>query len=193
MYNITYFHKLRQQGLLKEFYPEIYALIGVKQPERWHPEGDAFQHTMLVIEQALQRYPDDSLVYWGAVCHDLGKALTPVHEWPKHYGHARRGLKPTETLLTDLDMERDFISHVQILVEYHMHIHQADQMKDSTYEKIYNDICSRVGKDFAIILISKLAKLGVCDHYGRGNIDPNAHYELPWIFYNKMLSIKENK
>lgn len=186
---------MREQNTLQDMYPEVYDLIGVAQPEQWHPEGDAYEHTMLVLEQASKRYLGNDAVLLGALCHDLGKARTPQHLWPKHYGHAALGIplvgRTLDRLRTlgRLYISEDIIKEVEILTEYHMHIHLADKMKASTYKRIYDDIHSRVGYDRVVEVIINLARLGVCDHFGRGNVDPNERYILPWIFMEKMLEI----
>lgn len=154
-------------------HPEILALIGVPQPIEWHPEGDAYNHTMLVASQAKLRYPHNERVFWGAICHDLGKALTQA-TWPKHYGHADKGVVPTKALLQRIGFDEEFIKDVCFMTKYHMHIHDAFKLKATTLIRIYKD----AGGDYD--LLEDFSKLGVCDHYGRGGIDINDYHANPF-------------
>lgn len=170
-------------------YPELKALQGVTQPERWHPEGDAFEHTLLVVDQQQARYPYDPVLNLAAVCHDFGKALTPKDKWPKHYGHADLGIKPSREFLDRLDISNDVKDIVLFLVKYHMHMHQVRVMNHKTYLKLYIE-ASKLA--VPTIVLSKLAKLGVCDHYGRGGVDPNERYVDPFIFISIMREFEHN-
>ena len=77
-------------------FPEIAALDGVPNPAKYHPEIDSFIHTMLVLQQAVKLTENTNLnksaVRFAAICHDLGKALTPKENWPSHHGTKKRGL-----------------------------------------------------------------------------------------------------
>lgn len=173
-------------------YPELQALVGVPQPERWHPEGDAFEHTMMVLDQANQRYPEDRIINLAAVCHDLGKALTPKDTWPKHYGHETLGLQPTMQFLSRLNLTQDTIDCVMFLVKYHMHMHKVRVMNYKTYLKIYLE-SDKLLKGAPMWALLKLAKLGVCDHYGRGGVDPNERYIEPIEFVSIMTELDKAK
>ena len=80
-----YFETLHQVGALKILFPEIAALDGVSNPVKYHPEIDSFIHTMLVLQQSVKLTENTNLntnlnksaVRFAAICHDLGKALTP--------------------------------------------------------------------------------------------------------------------
>ncbi|MCG6424081.1 multifunctional CCA tRNA nucleotidyl transferase/2'3'-cyclic phosphodiesterase/2'nucleotidase/phosphatase, partial [Vibrio parahaemolyticus] len=83
---------LRQCGALAVVLPEIDALFGVPQPEKWHPEIDTGIHTLLVAEQAA-KLSSSAVVRFAAQVHDLGKGVTPPSEWPSHKMHCHTGLK----------------------------------------------------------------------------------------------------
>lgn len=153
--------------------PELEALKEVPQPAQWHSEGDAYVHTLMVIEEALDRYPNNYNVLLGALCHDFGKALTQK-TWPKHYGHANLGIKPTVDFLSRLGMDSQTIENVAYLTKYHMHVHDAFKLKATTLIRMWQDAkCN-------LILVSNLCRLGICDHYGRGGVDPSEVYENPY-------------
>jgi tRNA nucleotidyltransferase (CCA-adding enzyme) len=86
-----FFRVLRACGALKIMLPELDALFGVPQPPQHHPEIDTGDHVMLSIDIARQRF-DTLIVTWAALMHDLGKGLTPKHEWPKHIRHEIKGV-----------------------------------------------------------------------------------------------------
>ena len=66
---------LRREGALTQC-PELLAMLGVPQDPRWHPEGDVWVHTLMVLDEAVKERPDDPrearLLLWAALCHDLG-------------------------------------------------------------------------------------------------------------------------
>ena len=100
-----FFEVLKEADCLGEWFPEIAALVGVSQPCKYHPEGDAFIHTMGVIDREELTTP---IARYGALCHDLGKALTPKEEWPKHHGHDERGDVPVRDLSNRLRVPNDW-------------------------------------------------------------------------------------
>ncbi len=92
-----FFDVLREVGALKVILPELDVLFGVPQSAQYHPEVDSGLHSLMVLDRSAEL--DGSLaVRFSALVHDLGKALTPVEEWPAHHGHEQRGLEPIEAL-----------------------------------------------------------------------------------------------
>lgn len=87
-----FFRLLHSAGLLEATFPEIHALIGKTQPEVYHPEGDAFEHVMLIVDEVAGR-TENITARFAALCHDLGKGVTPLEMLPHHYGHEVRGLE----------------------------------------------------------------------------------------------------
>lgn len=102
---------LRELGALDQLFPEIRALIDVPQDPEWHPEGDVFIHTQLVIDRARELidelpYAKQVTVMLAALCHDFGKpATTEFSEgrW-RSRGHEEAGVEPTARLLDCLNM-----------------------------------------------------------------------------------------
>lgn len=81
-----FFRNLLNADLLDVTFPEIFALIGKAQPIEYHPEGDAFEHTMEIVD-LLAMMTDDLAVRFAGLVHDLGKGRTPLDMLPHHYGH----------------------------------------------------------------------------------------------------------
>ena len=86
----VFFRALKEANVLSVCFPEIFALIGQTQPEKWHPEGDAFEHSMIVLDMVAERTMSLEARF-AALFHDIGKGLTPAELLPKHYGHDSAG------------------------------------------------------------------------------------------------------
>lgn len=93
----TFFRVLRDCDCLSVAFPEIAALVGQTQPVEWHPEGDAFEHSMQVLDKVAET-TDNVVVRFAALYHDIGKGLTPADLLPKHHGHDKAGVEVIERL-----------------------------------------------------------------------------------------------
>jgi len=127
----AFFQVLRDCGALKVIFPELDALFGVPQPEKYHPEIDTGIHCLLVLEQAarLSAKPEVRL---AALLHDLGKAATPSQHWPSHHGHERKGLPILERLCERLRVPKNYKSLCQLVMEFHTHSHKAFELRADT-------------------------------------------------------------
>ena len=138
-----YFETLHKTGALKVLFPEIDALYGVPNPVKHHPEVDSFIHTMLVLKQAVNLTENNpilnkSAVRFAAICHDLGKALTPQNILPHHYGHEQAGIKPTRSLCNRLKVPSYFQELAELTCEFHTHIHKAFELRAETVITLFN-------------------------------------------------------
>lgn len=93
-----FFNVLKEAKVLEIHFKEINALIGVEQPIQYHPEGDAYNHTMCVLDMAAnltEKYEFNRKleIRFSALVHDLGKGTTPKAMYPHHYGHEERGVE----------------------------------------------------------------------------------------------------
>ena len=98
-------------GVIERLFPELDALVGCPQEPEWHPEGDVWVHTLLVIDQARARiddldYPRQVAVMLGAVCHDLGKPATTafIDGRIRSIDHEEQGVAPAVALLDRLNV-----------------------------------------------------------------------------------------
>jgi len=99
-------------GVVDNLWPELRPLVGCPQEPEWHPEGDVWVHTLLVVDQARRRIADldrgrAAAVMLGALCHDLGKpATTAVSEGRiRSLGHEEAGVAPATSLLDRLNVQ----------------------------------------------------------------------------------------
>lgn len=122
----VFFRALREMGHLEEYFPEVAACIGVQQNPAYHPEGDVFEHTMLVLDCAAQlreraRWPLGFMV--AALVHDLGKPIcTEVQADGKitSYGHEVKGLPVCEAQLRRLTNQGKLIEYAKNMMWLHM-------------------------------------------------------------------------
>lgn len=127
----AFFQVLRDCGALKVIFPELDALFGVPQPEKYHPEVDTGIHCLLALEQAA-RLSDKPEVRLAALLHDLGKAATPSQHWPSHHGHERKGLPLLERLCERLRVPKSYKCLCQLVMEFHTHSHKAFELRADT-------------------------------------------------------------
>ncbi|MEE3287745.1 MAG: multifunctional CCA addition/repair protein, partial [Pseudomonadota bacterium] len=130
-----FFRVLHACGALGSVLPEIQALFGVPQPPEHHPEGDAGQHTLMVLDAAA-RLSDDTRVRFAALVHDLGKSTTPRHQWPRHIGHEKRGLKLVKGLCQRLRIPEDHRRLALAVTEYHLLMHKLKELRPETVLKL---------------------------------------------------------
>ena len=125
---------LRDCGALQVVYPEIDALFGVPQPEKWHPEIDTGIHQLLALREAV-RLGGGVPVRFAVLMHDLGKALTPAEILPSHHGHEDAGVQPVETLCERLRVPTHLRELAVITSRYHTHVHRAFDLRPDTLLK----------------------------------------------------------
>ena len=115
-----FFRSLERAGLLDIIFPELYQMIGKTQPTAFHPEGDAFEHSMKIVDE-VSMVNDNIIARFAALVHDLGKGTTPVEMLPHHYGHDVRGLSVLDGWNRRMTMPRDWIKAACFVIMRHMH------------------------------------------------------------------------
>ncbi len=123
-----YFEILREVGALKILFPEVDALFGVPQPEKYHPEIDSGVHTLLALTACVALTPSVDIRF-AVLCHDLGKALTPPEQWPRHIGHEARGVAPATTLCERLRIPKATKELALLVTAQHGRVHVANEMR----------------------------------------------------------------
>ena len=125
---------LDQSGLLHEVLPEIEAMKGVQQPPEFHPEGDVFVHTLLLLENL--PHPCPPTLAWGALLHDVGKPPTfRVAERIRFDNHVDVGVKMAEEICRRLRFSNEDTKQILALVDNHMRFAHAMRMSESTFKK----------------------------------------------------------
>ena len=114
-----FFRALQRAGLLSSAFPEIAALQGKIQPEAFHPEGDAFEHTLLMADKVASEVTGLTARF-AALVHDLGKGTTPMEMLPHHYGHEERGLESLEAWNRRMTLPKDWLKAARFVIREHM-------------------------------------------------------------------------
>ena len=124
---------LDKSGLLKEILPEVCKMKGVAQPKAFHPEGDVYRHTLLLMDQL--KYPSPALSF-GCLLHDIGKPATFRRaDRIRFNGHDRVGAKITEAILIRLRFPNDLKEQIVAAVDGHMRFKDVKQMRESKLKK----------------------------------------------------------
>ncbi len=136
------FELLDQSGLLPHVLPEIAAMKGVEQPPEWHPEGDVWLHTLLLL-QKLEAGVKPTLA-WSALLHDVGKPPTfrapdPADAKPRirFNGHAEVGATIARHILNRLRFSNGDTDQIVSLVANHMRFGDVKNMKQSTLKRFF--------------------------------------------------------
>lgn len=127
---------LREAGALRVLFPEVDALYGVPQRAEFHPEIDTGVHVEMVLDAAAAIAPGDDLVGFCALTHDLGKALTPANELPRHVMHEQRGVAPLHTLAARLKVPTEHAALAELVCREHLNAHRALELKPATVLKL---------------------------------------------------------
>lgn len=152
----VYFEVLRGCGALKVLFPEINKLFGIPAPEKWHPEIDTGIHTLMVLAEAAKLTADIS-VRFAALCHDIGKGLTPPDKWPHHYGHGVLGIQLIMQLSERIRIPNEIRDFAVIAAQYHDLIHSATELKPNTIVQLFDsiDVWRRPERLSKLLLVSE--------------------------------------
>ena len=144
-----FFDVLRQANVLNVHFEEIYNLIGALQPIKYHPEGDSYNHTMLVLDKVSEKTKEleeerKLELRFSALVHDIGKGETPKEEYPHHINHEKRGTELVKKIGHRLKLPTRLIKCGKTACLEHMRGGVFDKMKEakkvSFIEKIHNTI-----------------------------------------------------
>ena len=126
---------LDESRLLEQVLPDISAMKGVAQPPEFHPEGDVFVHTLLLLENL--PHPCPLTLAWGALLHDVGKPPTfrVAPDRIRFDNHVEVGVKMAEEICRSLRFSNDDTDQILALVDNHMRFGHATRMKESTLKK----------------------------------------------------------
>ncbi len=150
--------RLRKLGALEQIFPEIQSLIDVPQDREWHPEGDVFVHTKLVIDRAREliddlSYPRKVTVMLAALAHDFGKPATTefIDGRLRSRGHEEAGVPPTESFLNRINVHTidgyNVREQVIALVREHLKPGEFYKKRDEVGEGAFRRLARRCEPD----------------------------------------------
>jgi tRNA nucleotidyltransferase (CCA-adding enzyme) len=173
------FRYARELGVTSKLFPELHALIGCNQEPEWHPEGDVWTHTLMVIDQARTRIDDLShacqvALMLGAVCHDFGKPATTefIDGRIRSLEHEPMGVPPAAAFLDRLNIHTidgyDVRSQVLGMVAHHLKPGAFHKSRDTVTDGAFRRLAQKVDLEL-------LARLAKADCTGRdGEFDCSA-------------------
>lgn len=171
-----YFEVLRACGALKVLFPEIDALYGIPQRPEYHPEIDCGIHTMMSLQQACRaNYSLD--VRFAVLVHDLGKALTPADELPRHIMHEERGVKPVTEVCDRMRVPTNTKQLAISVCKEHLKCHQALTLKPGTLWRLLQrmDVLRRPERVEAFVQACE------CDSRGRLGLENRAYPQAQYV------------
>ncbi|MFA5936052.1 MAG: hypothetical protein WC787_04340 [Patescibacteria group bacterium] len=183
----------RELGIIERDYPELQALIGTKQEPEWHPEGDVWVHSLMVIDEAARIIRDSARsfsereaysVVLGSFCHDLGKPATTqvIDGRIRSRGHEEAGIIPTKSLLARWTFSSEILHNCVIAASEHLkpgmlyREHEKGAITDAQYRNGVRRLIRRTHPTPWRVLLA----VAEADWRGRGipgTRDPNEPYE----------------
>lgn len=176
----------RETGVIATLFPELDALIGCPQSAKYHPEGDVWEHTLLVVDAAAKlrgKAKSPLVLMFSALCHDLGKpAATKVLPEGKivSYGHERAGVLPTRSFLQKLTSDKRLLKEVTTLVKEHMNPYALYKGKAS--DAALRRLAQRAD-------VRELLLLAAADRRGRGDVSDNKGSGFESWFEDKITAL----
>ena len=114
-----FFRSLERASLLEITFPEIAQLRGKIQPAAYHPEGDAYEHTLQIVDD-VAKINSKAMIRFAALAHDFGKGTTPLEILPHHYQHEKRGLEVLEDMSRRMTLPTDWKKSAAFVIREHM-------------------------------------------------------------------------
>ena len=153
-------------------FPELEALIGCQQDPTWHPEGDVWVHTLMVIDESA-KISDSLMIRLASLCHDLGKPPTTQFEdgrW-RSKNHEAAGAEPTQSFLERLSISEDMIQQIIPLVQDHLKPCQLYKVRDQVSKGAIRRLATRVNIE-NLCLVAKADYLGRTTEDAKTGVDP---------------------
>ena len=157
------FELLDETGLLNQVLPEVARMKGVEQPPQFHPEGDVWVHTLMLLEQ-LEPGCSETLA-WGALLHDVGKPPTfkRAPDRIRFDGHVEMGVAMGAEICRRFRFSNEETRQVLALIENHMRFMDAQRMKESTLKRFFR--LERFEEHLALHKMDCLAGSGYLEHW----------------------------
>ena len=160
------FELLDTTGLLAQVLPEAAKLKGVQQPPQYHPEGDVWIHTLMLLDQLEADCP--MTLAWGALLHDIGKpatfqAPTNPEDRIRFNGHVEVGVAIAAEICRRLRFSNEETTQILALIHNHMRFADTPRMKTATLKRFFR--LDRFEEHLALHRMDCLASSGNLDHY----------------------------
>lgn len=181
------FNYMYEMGIVDKLFPELGALKGCEQSPLSHPEGDVWNHTMMVVDHAttLKNKSSNSVAYmYTALCHDMGKPQSRmVTEDGKitFYNHEFLGVSIAETFMRRLTKDKKNIQYIKTYTEYHMMGHKIGEIKDSTLRKLLVNVD-----------INELMLIAEADSNGKG-LDGRDYAEIRGQYVKRIKEVSHGE
>lgn len=169
-------------GIFHEMHPELIELPKTSQEPEWHPEGDVWIHTLMVVDEAAKiieqeqlRGNDALLVMLAAFCHDFGKPPTTQETSGKirSLGHEEAGIEPAHKFLSEIGIEASLRDPIAKLVAEHLKPSIFYIQETQKEEKVTDGAIKRLAARISPATLKHLACVAKADHLGRGPfVDP---------------------
>lgn len=176
-----YLNKLSKDNIFKQTpFSMLLRLKDTMQSPKYHAEGNAWNHTLLVVDEAakVRNLSKDKVVFMcAALLHDIGKPDTTRYQKNRYtaYNHDVVGAKLADDFLNYFHCDKEFIKQVVLLIRWHMHIlYVLKEMSFSNIEEMKKQVD-----------IEELALLGLCDRLGRKNVNRIQEEENIRLFLEK--------
>lgn len=153
---------------LYELFQELAILKSTPQEPEWHPEGNVFEHTMMVIDEAanlkmqIQNQDDRNIIMLASLCHDFGKAVTTFQKNGRIVSpmHEQKGMPISMAFMEKLEVNSKYISPVLDLVREHLRPTQLFIAKNNVSNNAIIRLTTRVNIDLLLLVAE-------ADHFGR--------------------------
>lgn len=171
-----YIKTLRDCGALKIIFPELDALFGVPQTEKYHPEIDSGIHTLMVMEQSA-KLSEALPVRFAAMTHDFGKGTTPKEILPRHIGHEQRSFNMLKKFYKRFPIPKECQEVANKVAKLHLYPHKAFELRAATILKLFKQLDAyRKPQHFEYYLLACLA-----DSKGRTGFENNHFPEIDYF------------
>jgi len=189
-------------GITERHWPELHALKGVQQDPVWHPEGDVWTHTLMVVDKARtligasENNPfsekESQEIMWAALAHDLGKVATTKYENGRFraHGHEAAGADPARKMLERIEIHtrsKDVIvacvqRHLQAATLYHSYINGT--LEERGYANAVRKVLRHIGPEKMDVFLA----VSEADHRGRTTPDANEEHYKPANKFREVAS-----
>ena len=182
-----FFDVLNQCGGLVVIFPELKGMKSVEENVKYHPEGNTYEHTMLVLEAA-RKLTNSLPVLFAALTHDFGKLETDPAKYPAHHGHENKGAKLIEQFALRLATPTKVRKDAMAISEQHMKMKWLSGMKPTSIAKMFKQMGAYANEEIVekLILVAKADARGKLGH----ETDAVVHFEKLADMFNAAKSVK---